>query len=437
MNNSKEDRLLAEFSAIGYTDFADDMREKIEMMKRATILANHKFAIKQVSENGRIRWRTNLPDESGKRGQQLKRKTRKELEDAIIQFYRGLEIDDRGPTFKDVYYLWREYYFEVNDLSPNTMDKYVTDYNRFFKDKPFEDMPIQDIDEEDLERFFSDLARNTKSKKGESGLLYKAFGKAFGYVQGTFRYAFKHKLIDKDPMIFLDKTSFRKRCRVPEEKTAETELIADNVFDMILNQIYEDIKAEPTNFSFYAVEFVAKTGLRVGEVATLRWEDVDLEKGYLVISRSDKCHVKRDADGNIVEREWTYSGTKTKKSRRFPIDESIKKSLRRIKKAQMEYGCVSEWLFPHPEYGWTHSSMISSCLKNKCKQIGLPRTYGIHAFRKTLNSDMRNNNASAKICSSMLGNSPEVNDHYYYYDNSDMETKRNYVEEAHAKRAFA
>ena len=47
------------------------------------------------------------------------------------------------------------------------------------------------------------------------------------------------------------------------------------------------------------------------------------------------------------------------------------------------------------------------------------------------------NNAPAKMCASLLGNTPEVNDQHYYYDTSNIDEKLRYVEEAHKKRSFA
>ena len=81
--------------------------------------------------------------------------------------------------------------------------------------------------------------------------------------------------------------------------------------------------------------------------------------------------------------------------------------------------------------------MIASCIKNKSKQLKLSKTYSIHALRKTLNSDLRNDNVSSKTCASLIGNTPDVNDEYYYYDNTDMEMKRKALEKVHSKRSFA
>lgn len=431
--------MLAELDASGYDDIVDNVREEIEMRQRKKILKEHPFAITKMTEHRKtgdvIRYRTYLPDENGKRDKVVAKGSLREVEDVLIEFYEGKHQND-VPTVGDVYNQWVTYHHKLNNSSPNTIDKYKTDYERFIKGKPIESMRITDVRDTDLEEYFLDEITAYVGRSKKKGLEYKPFGKLYGYFEGLFKYAYRHRIIESNPMWYLEKKDFRNACKPPEEKTAETELISDEVFDKILARLYEDIKNHPDNFTFYAVEFAAKTGLRVGEVATLKWSDINQDDGYIEISRSDKYHRTRDENGKIIGHEWVIDQTKTKKKRRFPIDDCITTSLNRIRKAQMSNHCVSEWIFPHPEFGWTHSNLISSCIKNKCKQLKLGRTYGIHALRKTLNSDMRNDNASSKICSSMLGNTPEVNDKYYYYDNSDMDLKRSYVANAHSKRAF-
>jgi integrase len=346
-----------------------------------------------------------------------------------VDFYRSQDKED-VPTLKEVYLQWREYHWKLNNSSNGTKDKYITDYFRYIHDKPIESMHISDITDMDLENFFVDTIL-------AEGIDYRTFGKLFGYFDGTFKYAFKHRMIKANPMLYLEKKEFRNTCTPKKQKTAESELIPDEAFDLLMEQLYQDMQDNPTNFTYYGVELAAKTAMRVGELATLKWEDINYKDGYILIRRSDKLNKVRDESGKVVKSYWSIGETKTKKNRRFPIDDSIRQSLDRIRKAQFEHDMVSEWVFPHPVYGWTHSLMIASCAKNKGKQLGFPFTVCIHKLRKTLNSDLRNNNASSKMCASMIGHTPEVNDDYYYYDNTDMEEKRKAIEKAHKKRHFA
>lgn len=439
MDNEKIIDLLADAEKFGYTENIEQFARVVEMRKRQEILKNHKFAISEIVEHRKtgdvVRWRTHLPDKNGKKGKQIAKTTREELENALVEFYRKAVVDD-GNTFEKVYKKWRDYYFEMNNSSSNTKEKYYTDYERFFEKSEFITKPISTITDADIEEFFLHCITSYISKDGEKGLEYRSFGRLYGYVNGVFKYAFKRRMISNNPMLYVEKSDFRRACRVPKEKTAETELIPDDVFNLILDKLYSDMRENPTYFAPYAVEMAALTGMRVAELATLKWEDINEKAGYIEICRSDKFN--REIDENGKRRYyWTVEKTKTKKNRRMPLDDNIRRSLNRIKKVQLQNGLMSEWVFPHEEYGWTHNTIISSCLKNKCLQLGLNRTYGIHAFRKTLNSDLRMKNVPSKMCASMLGNTPEVNDQFYYYDTSNMDDKRKVLAEAHSKRNFA
>ena len=109
---------------------------------------------------------------------------------------------------------------------------------------------------------------------------------------------------------------------------------------------------------------ISLTGMRVAELATLKWEDIDLARRVIIISRSDKDNRVANEDGTITHK-CTVEKTKTKKKRMFSIDEDVMRSIKRIQNVHLQNIIQSEWLFSHKENGWTRSSIISSCLKNK------------------------------------------------------------------------
>ena len=152
------ERAIALAGQNGYDDVIANMCREIEMRERKAILAQHKFAISQVTEHRAggdiVRWRTNLPDKDGKKGKQIKKSTRKALEDAIVEFYRQRDKED-VLTFKDVYMQWREHHWLKNNSSNNTKDKYITDYFRYINGKPIESAPISDITDIQLEDDFA------------------------------------------------------------------------------------------------------------------------------------------------------------------------------------------------------------------------------------------------------------------------------------------
>ena len=174
----------------------------------------------------------------------------------------------------------------------------------------------------------------------------------------------------------------------------------------------------------YAVEFASLTGMRVGEIVALKWEDIHTEGklSYFVINKSEKYNRKT--------KEYFIDKTKNKKIRKFPIDDKIKRFLFEVKKVQFKYGFYGEWVFANEE-GRRHAPVVSSCIKNKCRQLNITEK-GIHAFRKTLNSELRCSGVSEVVASALLGHSPQVNREYYTFDTSSMQDKTEIIARIHA-----
>ena len=76
--------------------------------------------------------------------------------------------------------------------------------------------------------------------------------------------------------------------------------------------------------------------------------------------------------------------------------------------------------------------MISSCLKNKCRQLGIEER-GIHAYRRTVNSMLRNDGVSVTVAAALLGHTEEVNEKHYTFDVSNIEDKRKAVSRVNAE----
>ena len=70
-----------------------------------------------------------------------------------------------------------------------------------------------------------------------------------------------------------------------------------------------------------------------------------------------------------------------------------------------------------------HAPVLSSCAKNKCKQIGIPYK-SIHAYRRTFSSKLKCNGVSTTVVASLLGHTEEVNEQYYTYDITEMKEKQ-------------
>lgn len=377
------------------------VQEKIEMTKRKGLLEKHPYKISQGKDGN---WRTYLPDK--KNGRKLvKRNSLKGVEDVVIKFYQLKKEQEKPKTFLDVYQRWRK----VQDtlVSANSITKYNTDYKRYFEDTDFSKKHIDKITEEDIKVF---IVSTVKSKQ----LCKKACKTLFGYIRNTIKSAKINKMISDDPMEFLEAKQFYKYC-TDIIKPQNKRLVSDEDMELLYQRFQKDYQEHPEYIPTYAVHLASLTGMRVGEIAALSWDCI--MESYIVINKSEKY--------NRQTKEYYIDKTKNGKNRIFPITDDIRTLLDMVKRVEMKNGYICEWVFAN-EHGRIHAPVISSCSKNKCKQIGIDEK-GIHAYRRTVNSKLRCGGVSATVAASLLGHTTEVNEQYYTFDISSIQEKAKMV----------
>ncbi|MDD7219570.1 MAG: tyrosine-type recombinase/integrase, partial [Clostridia bacterium] len=163
------------------------------------------------------------------------------------------------------------------------------------------------------------------------------------------------------------------------------------------------------------------TGMRVGELSGLKWEDINFLDDTITVCRSEKY--------SRLKKEYYISTTKNDKVRILPLTKEMKDVLRRVKKKEMEGGYLCEFVFSN-EKGRVHARTISDCARNNTMTEEFVNTKSIHAIRRTLNSNLRCEGVPTPIAASILGHVEKVNENNYTYDVSSMDTKRGYIEKA-------
>lgn len=379
------------------------VQEKIEMAKREEILEKHPY---KIWEGNNGKWYTYLLGGENKRRRLVKKTTKEQIEDTIVEFYDNLNQDKKDEvTFKDMFMRWRE--VQKNLVASNTINKYDCDYKRFFYGKDFENIKIKDLTEENINVFIANTIRNQKLCKKTSKALY-------GYINGVVNSARINRIIQHNPMEFIRAKHFYKWCEeIP--KPIEKRIVTDDEMENLLNKLHDSYKTKENHITVYAVEFASYTGMRVGELSALRWDSITPD--YIIIDKSEKY--------DRINKEYYIDKTKNGKSRVFPITSSIKRLLSTLKKVEMKYGYLCEWVFAN-ENGRIHARTISDCMRNKCEQAGIS-VKSIHALRRTLNSKMKCMGVSSTVAASLLGHTEEVNELNYTYDVTTIEEKRDIV----------
>ncbi|MBD5496445.1 MAG: site-specific integrase [Lachnospiraceae bacterium] len=162
-----------------------------------------------------------------------------------------------------------------------------------------------------------------------------------------------------------------------------------------------------TNRYRYAPAYVLllNTGMRVGELAALTWNDIDLEKKTIKITKTVSTIKNRgrfDSDSIKVNIVTT---TKTQNSNRvIPMNETACLVLKELKRRQLEMGIKTNYVISTKEGELMLVRVIEQTFSRICEENGI-QYRGIHALRHTFGSILVRKGVDIKIISEILGHS--------------------------------
>jgi integrase len=237
--------------------------DKMNALEKKNILMNHPYAIAQNKDG---LWRTKVKDLSKANGRkEIKRKTKEELEDALIEHYKS--IIER-PTVEMIFNKYMDERLELYDLKKQSADRYRSDFNRFFYNPNcyLADVEIKSIDEAKINEFFNISIRDFK-------LTSKTFSGLKTIVQGIFRYAKLHKYTDLSITYVIG--DYRPRTNVLKSnkkvKSHEEEIFTNEEYA----KVHAELNKNP-DVKNMGLMIMYDSGLRIGELSALKKTDFSI-----------------------------------------------------------------------------------------------------------------------------------------------------------------
>lgn len=372
-----------------------------EMDNRQRILNMHTCGIWLASDGY---YKTKVKESDG-HYRLIKKKHKSDLEDALIKHYTG--FSQKENTFRDRFCIWIDRQRDCGRCE-NTILKYKSDYKRFYEGYPIEDLNIQFIDDVTLSKHILQVLK-------DKPIPWRAFKDIMGYTSGVYDKAVRDKIIDESPFKYLDLPIYRKYCYIPPVKTKIQRTLNDTDTSLLFERIRNPRAHNTNKICCFAIEMALYTGMRVGELAALKWEDIVFEEDIIIIRRSEKY--------DRSEKKSYITTTKTGKERIFPLVDEIKTLLFRIRTYESDKGWLGEYVFQDSE-GRVTKSKISDTTRNITMSEDFTGIKSIHAIRRTFNSRLKRNGVSTTMASSLLGHTERVNEQNYTYDLSELAEKR-------------
>lgn len=361
--------------------------ESIMANKRKEILKKHPCRIWQGKTNGM--WYTYIPLENGKR-RQIAKKTLKEVEDVIIDHYKD------EPSVNEIFDRWIEEKMHYGEISEASRDRYVADFKRFFDDTKLRYKKIQNVDEMELEEHIKDqiLIHNLTSK---------AYGGLRTIIIGVWGYAYKHKYTKLPIRTFFTELRLSSKIFNHKMKFAEDEVFTEQEVELVKDYLLSN----KPNVISYGIVLGMRTGLRVGELCSLTWDD--LSDHCLRICKTETRHRVRNGE---YTRE-VKDNAKTEAGNRYVlIDDEAVRLINEIKKQNPN----GEYLF---EINGTRciGQSFTRKLERACNTLKInPRS--MHKCRKTYITTLINANVPESLIIEQVGHTDiKTSKQYYLFNN--------------------
>lgn len=378
------------------------MLQVINMQKKEKILAQHPYSIWQ-GKNGN--WYTYLPDdEKGK--VQKKRTTKEAIEQMVIDFYDQKEND---PTVKQVYKEWISEKLEYKEIEKQTYDRYDADYVRFIQDREIENIKIKKLDELYLENFIKQTIKDYNlTSKGYSGLRL--------ILRGTLIYAKKRGLTKISPHTFFGDLILSKNIFQHNVKDKKEQVFTEEEVDKI-----EEFLEKEHNLIDYGVLLAFQIGVRVGELAALKYSDI----------QGNEIHIQR-TEVNYKDE----NGVKIKAIKEFPKTDAgdryvflTTKSLDVLDKIRKLNPC-GEYIFQRPSGHRIEETAFDFHIRRACRKLGI-LTRSMHKIRKTYGTTLIDGDVDEYIIAEQMGHKDiKTTKEYYYYSNKSEKKRAEQLQKA-------
>ena len=319
-----------------------------------------------------------------------------ELAKFVTEVQNGLIIDGKSLKFSEFTEIWKRDYGS-KELAPSTYNSYcrmletrlLPYFGHFYinKIKPTDIMKFYDLLEKDTQLVRKKGNNGSKTKKPLSG---KTILEHHRLLRAMLHKAVYWQLIVANPA---------ERVQPPKARKPKRKSYDDEQTKILLENL-ELLSSEDTKYKV-AIILTVFTGVRLGELMGLEWQDVDFKNGIISINRSSQYLADMGVFTKVPKTESSI--------REIAIPEFIISLLEEYKLWYEEqksiYGELwtdSDRLFVQADGKPMHPSTISKWFVKYVGQIGLP-VINFHGLRHTNASLLVAQNIDIAVISARLG----------------------------------
>lgn len=282
-------------------------------------------------ENGTYMWRKSIDGKSyclyGKTLGEIKQKKDVALGEIRKGEYKGKhdrmreerELAKKDITLNEWFFQWEKAY-RVGNVKESTLNENHLKYMKCFSDN-IGRMKIKDIRQIDI--------TNILNEQNKNGLSYNTIIGYFSILSLIFSDAVSNGLVDSNPA--------KGALKVKKQKTREKRILTEQE-----EQRFIDFVRNDSQYKIYMPMFITGfgTGMRIGEILSLTWQDIDFKKGVIHVDKT-LCYLN-DYVKQGGKARFIITTPKTENSiRDIPMLGKVKEALLEQKKNKGSLNTVS------------------------------------------------------------------------------------------------
>ncbi|PWM76726.1 MAG: hypothetical protein DBY32_11420 [Phascolarctobacterium sp.] len=278
---------------------------------------------------------------------------------------------------------------ELNDIKESTYlryDRALKNWCKYFKHYKVRNVSVRSINE-------------VIKQRTEEGYKPATIRMELVILAQAFKYALKCRYIDFNPVSQCAMPTMSKIRRTRGELVTithkEHERIS-NYFKELTNKGLYTKHDDMIKYRMYHIYTLAyTTGMRLGEIAGLQWNDIDFDKHIIHVNRT-------------VSLNKTLTTPKTLKSRRdIEVSSTVLEVLKELRGTMQELGCETDFVFPmrFNKNSPCIPSTISHQFITAIKKLNINRHLTFHSIRHTHATELIENQIPITAISERLGHS--------------------------------
>lgn len=234
------------------------------------------------------------------------------------------------------------------------------------------EIKLQDLKKSDFEELLNEMRMNLEASSIKA---------VFSVVKNCLSKAIAMNLLVDNPCVGLDLPKINR-------KTVQALSVKDQV------KLVKEVEAEQ---KFFSIILALQTGLRIGEICGLKWEDIDFENNILHVNRTIQ-RIQYSEKGNRKTKLIEIEPKSSNSQRKIPISKGLRKNLIDIKKTSKSEYVISNKNKP------LEPRTIAYRFQIVRKKIGL-ESFSFHSLRHSFATRCLEAGGNIAAISSLLGHS--------------------------------